>query len=741
MNIKFEIVSKLLLCASLCFMLYILYLQSYIPALQTPTFHLDGAFQTSSALFRLARGENIGQDFFFYLGIGPAYLLYPLFKLMGGTLSASVLASHLSVKTIFLLTVFVLTKLALHFSFVKTLFFTLLFYVIFDFLVPGYYFNGYMEPGFSLRPVRRFVPIIGALLLLLLPRVKSNKRAFYLGGGGAFLATWSNDYGYFSAVFLSMYFLYEYFSDSKSIKLLLTNSFIYAFTSIITYIILISLVTHGYAIEWMVYNFKGVGENQWWYFSSYTDKIFYFDEVYKIFLRRSPFLSVSIIVSTLLIPSLFILSIRKKDLFFLILSYIGLVLYSGAFITEYLGHLEEEYWFGIYIWLFFSILSLIRPYIFDAKWNNKAGDLLFSFLLVMCLFIDLVKWQNKVDLQAEKLNTSVYSMNFDSYLDSDYLEYVSFFEKASLDQSLTIVEEYASLASVLLEKKSIVPFDSIIHVLGKGNQELYMKDLIEKEPTYITTTNAEFSYWQAWNLTQNWWFYNYLLQNYEVGKVFHNQYVWKRREVAAPFKHNADLKCKIRGSGIIIESTQATDESRMIQVAVRYELSNTQKVIVLLNNRMSPMVSGTSIDTTKNENDVSFPAYFNGDNLLIKSQVHPSDKKEYLSLKSCQVLEIPSQDYKYFDPRRFVHFFNLTDGNWTNGISNNHAGFFVYNSTENRTKYKVGRRIKFVSGEMRSIQSTTESLDYLNVFLSGEPMDGNVIGYPNKIEIIDVVRK
>lgn len=56
--------------------------------------HIDGAYQTASGLFRLADGQWPGKDFFPYLGVGLLYLLYPIFLLAGGDVSASIFTSH-----------------------------------------------------------------------------------------------------------------------------------------------------------------------------------------------------------------------------------------------------------------------------------------------------------------------------------------------------------------------------------------------------------------------------------------------------------------------------------------------------------------------------------------------------------------------------------------------------------------------------------------------------------------------
>lgn len=75
--------------------LFIVFLvfQSLDLAINVPTFHLDGAFQTASGLFRLDAGQLPGRNFFPYLGIGPLFLLYPIFKLSGSCLTSSVFSA------------------------------------------------------------------------------------------------------------------------------------------------------------------------------------------------------------------------------------------------------------------------------------------------------------------------------------------------------------------------------------------------------------------------------------------------------------------------------------------------------------------------------------------------------------------------------------------------------------------------------------------------------------------------
>nr|WP_262383400.1 acyltransferase [Pseudomonas sp. WS 5412] len=80
---------------------------------------------------------------------------------------------------------------------------------------------------------------------------------------------------------------------------------------------------------------------------------------------------------------------------------------------------------------------------------------------------------------------------------------------------------------------------------------------------------------------------------------------------------------------------------------------------------------------------------------------------------------------------------NLTDVNWVNGFSRSVAGFFVENKRANLEAYKVGALVRFSNGEVRKVSAVLKAGPYLHVYLEGEAMDGESLGYPEKIQIVD----
>ncbi|MBH2018865.1 MAG: hypothetical protein I8H91_04750 [Burkholderiales bacterium] len=80
--------------------------------------------------------------------------------------------------------------------------------------------------------------------------------------------------------------------------------------------------------------------------------------------------------------------------------------------------------------------------------------------------------------------------------------------------------------------------------------------------------------------------------------------------------------------------------------------------------------------------------------------------------------------------------YNLTDNNWVNGVGINTTCFFINNSRENFNYYQVGKLIKFSTGDTRQIIRVEQTGAYLNIYVNGQPLDGEKVGFPNKIEIV-----
>ena len=52
-------------------------------------------------------------------------------------------------------------------------------------------------------------------------------------------------------------------------------------------------------------------------------------------------------------------------------------------------------------------------------------------------------------------------------------------------------------------------------------------------------------------------------------------------------------------------------------------------------------------------------------------------------------------------------------------------------------QYKAGRFVSFLNGEDREITGLTKNGKYLNIFLSGAPLDPEKVGLPSNFVVID----
>lgn len=76
---------------------------------------------------------------------------------------------------------------------------------------------------------------------------------------------------------------------------------------------------------------------------------------------------------------------------------------------------------------------------------------------------------------------------------------------------------------------------------------------------------------------------------------------------------------------------------------------------------------------------------------------------------------------------------DITDDNWHNGIARRWAGFVLHHSGEAARNYAVGTPVRFVDGQVRTVTGVRASGSYLDVELSGPPLDGARSGFPNPV--------
>jgi endoglucanase len=83
-----------------------------------------------------------------------------------------------------------------------------------------------------------------------------------------------------------------------------------------------------------------------------------------------------------------------------------------------------------------------------------------------------------------------------------------------------------------------------------------------------------------------------------------------------------------------------------------------------------------------------------------------------------------------------IELIDFSDENWTQGVARGWgAAFFLILRPGLSGAMAVGNQVEFSNGEIRAIKSQRVNGDTLIVELEGPPLNGALVGYPNKIKI------
>nr|WP_246312452.1 hypothetical protein [Aquabacterium terrae] len=78
----------------------------------------------------------------------------------------------------------------------------------------------------------------------------------------------------------------------------------------------------------------------------------------------------------------------------------------------------------------------------------------------------------------------------------------------------------------------------------------------------------------------------------------------------------------------------------------------------------------------------------------------------------------------------------ITDDHWLLGVARNWAGFIVQDSVDAQRRYAPGIQVRLADRQVRQVTRTERNGRYLNVYLSGNPLDGRAVGHPHVLEVL-----
>ncbi|MCQ4308478.1 glycoside hydrolase family 5 protein [Pseudomonas stutzeri] len=78
----------------------------------------------------------------------------------------------------------------------------------------------------------------------------------------------------------------------------------------------------------------------------------------------------------------------------------------------------------------------------------------------------------------------------------------------------------------------------------------------------------------------------------------------------------------------------------------------------------------------------------------------------------------------------------FTNSYWLNGSWRASAGVSVAATAKNSAAFVVGASVRTADGQVRTVTSVKPASGALTVFMDGPVLDGNIIGYPNKLSLV-----
>ncbi len=705
--------------------------KALLGAVDAPTSHIDGAFQTASAMYRLDAGQLPARDFYPYLGIGPMMVIFPVFKLAGADLAASVFAAQWITliagwfAVALLWHLIIRPRAAISSAAGGGVVFMLIFVLGNALLWPSEYLFLY-EPGASLRPLRAAVSYLAALFAYLLIEHERHgfRQSVFAGILCGVVLLWSNDFAVSTAVLLGIFWLGFWYRGERPAWRARAATFIASAAA--TWLLMVSVMTAGHLIEWLRFNFLDVAGDQWWYFGTFLQKARIFDwtELPKLISHENRFPLLVLAIAT-------VMAIKTRRMEHILLAWIGLALFCGGVVASLGGHLGK-YFLGFFSW---GLITTILASLSGIQWvllkraaataarrdavANALSAVALSSLLAAAVWASS-QWLKAVD-DAKNDPRRFFVAELGGYLGAEWKEYV---ELARRSRAQLAIEEYWGLWSAIGRQFGPWPVDSVIHALGSlrsvAQSRLPDADIV------ISTRYRFQPMVQPLMLSQNFWFYGELLARREPSLISPTTIVWRRIE--AP-RRDTIVSCQVLDNTKIV---LADDSGGYYKVRLSYATSGSGRFLLMIRNNihfrgymsLPPRDRGVATMAVRVTPET-------GNEFDLKVVGNPS---VIAVVETCEARKIEFANEEVLATGELADF-TFADADWDRGIARKHAGYYVRNIPQNKAKHAVGNRVQFASGDSRRIIDVTEEALYLYVRLEGALLEPAAVGLPYKFEV------
>ncbi|MGY2067547.1 hypothetical protein [Blastococcus sp. SYSU DS0619] len=714
-----------------------------------PTFHLDGAFQTASGLFRLAEGQWPGRDFFPYLGIGPVAVLFPAFVAMGGSLTASTFASYLMTMLAFQLLVGLLAALFFRRRPVWALLWGAAVPAVLvgaAMVRPGLWgiADGLLStaamPGNSLRPIRAIAPYLLAAVafFVLRPRWSTWRAAVVGTAAGVVAALWSNDYGLVSGGVVLVVVTFHVLRWRLTPRLRGLVALWGA--ALVGYLVSGFAATAGHFPALVTYNFVDVRQDQFWYFGPWAreDRVYSAGDLFSIMWGEQAVYPLLVLVAAT------VYGLRSRDLGALLIPFTGASVLAGGLAATIGGHSGGYFW-SFVLWGYVTtavaaarlvVWLLERDDRTRAWWRGRVGTLARTALVagtVAALLVAVAaslraNWNTERALAADP--AQVWEPQLDGYVPEAFLDQLE-----EVAGRTDVVEEYMGLAGAVNGPNLTLPVDSIIAAVGSQRQ--VFADRMAERPSLVVTTHPDASIWSTWNVSANWWFYRELFKSYAPEQSTPLTLNWTPVEPATW----EPVPCDVDGSQIELTAPEAG----LYEVTLRYEgPGSSSRSYTMVENNIAVTESAfgfMALDPGADEHQFPVAVQTPGSGTTVLSTKDVSAGTEPLTvLESCTAAAIAFPEEA--DTEDVFSSFWLTpvdhtDDFWERGVHRDVAGLFMRTTEMNLADLRAADAIRFSDGEVREIDEVQDQGKFVNVILEGPPLDPEVAGAGNVFTLLD----
>ena len=621
-------------------------------SIDIPTFHLDGAYHTASALYRLADGQWPGKDFYPYIGVGVIYFIYPFFHLAGNDIAASVFAVHSIVLfSYFFVIVTIVAFLSDSQKFTTGIIVGTISLVLTLWLypkLPRIVLEQFM-PGNSLRPLRSFLPYIMAITIYLILRSRLKPVYAYslVGSIAGLCLLWSNDFAIPTFV-LSICFVFIWASRTSVLSLRLIASTI--LSAILSATVGLLLSTNNHVIEMITFNFLDVPFDQYWYFGPWSaeSRILTFTDIFTKLLPDFGRWSATLLLLAVIV------CFRPK-LEYQLLFFIGLALASGGALATIGGHRYPGYQTAFIFWsqataLFAFILFVYRCSLLLGKrrfGTFRAGPYITALVLLVATTFFLRVFQDyaSAKMDAEVDPNRFYVHELGGYLSTDWREYVI---QARASKETSVLEEYWGLWSAITRRHASTFGDSVIHALG-SKRTVFSSAVKALPDMVITTRHSTSPKFQSWSFSANYWFYQPLIENYRPAIASRTTLVWRKGRSSDLPEASCEINKNGKGFSIIASSPGYYE----VKLTLNYA-GSSRSLLMVKNGLNFTFGAGGYLSLNPRNDTHTFPvaAPRSGSNdfdfKIVSSSKNQGDS--YLSISKCTARQIVTNHFEDFLP-------------------------------------------------------------------------------------------